>query len=283
MRIEGCETHGRWRERAGTQNRCAEIHARVEKRRWRSEVVGLLRFRENERDVVPLVAPRVEIDWGEKDSVGRMKYQAHARKVFGNSQTGRKVVLVGVHQPSRVTQLTADEYGRNSFVENQVCVRVVLVVERAGVLIAQTNVDCRRGCHLPAIFSESPHTPGTQIHLRYASLALFHGGEAEQHAGQSGAAAIIKSKFRGVPGGVLVVAAILEESPHWPEVTVKFPAELHAVATTLPSVGIPHFKRSVPGMHRRCRESVADPRVSLCGEPGSTPGVLSAEADSLNT
>jgi len=42
-------------------------------------------------------------------------------------------------------------------------------------------------------------------------------------------------QIRGVSGGVLVVATILEESPHRPDITVEFAAEFDAVATALPA------------------------------------------------
>jgi len=34
--------------------------------------------------------------------------------------------------------------------------------------------------------------------------------------------AVVETKFGGIAGGVLVVAAILEETPHRPNVTVEF-------------------------------------------------------------
>src|SRR6202158_482802 len=211
-----------------------------------------------------------------------MEDEANAWKVFGDPQPRRKVVFVGVHQPSRITQLAADENGRNAAIKNQVRVGVLLVVERAGVLITKAEVECSRGPHLPTIFSECRRSPGAQIHLRYASLALFHGGQTKQHAGQSGAAAVIETKFGGVPCGVLVVATILEESPHRPDITVEFAPELHAVATALPRIGIPDLDRGVPGMHGRCSKGVTDSRVSLNGKPRGTPGILASEPNSLN-
>ena len=282
VRIKSRETDRGGRQSPRAQNRCAEIHAGVEERRWRREVIGLLRLRKNIWDVVPLVAPSVQIYRRKKDSIGRMEHEADAWKVFGDSQARRKVMLIGVHQPSRITQLPADKNGRNAVVENQVGVGVLLVVERAGVFIAESEVKSSRGRHLPTIFGERGRSPGAQIHLRYTSLALFHGGQAKQHTGQSGAAAVIETKFGGVPGGVLVVSAVLEESPHGPDVTVEFGAEFRAVASALPRIGIPKFDRRVPGMHGCCGKSVADSGVPLNGEPRGTPGVLASEPNSLN-
>ena len=47
----------------------------VESRGW-SEVVGLLRLGENVGDIVPLVAPRVHVDWRVEDSECGMKDQS---------------------------------------------------------------------------------------------------------------------------------------------------------------------------------------------------------------
>ncbi len=231
---------------------------------------------------MPLVAPGVQVHWREKDSIGRMEDQASVWKIFGNSQARRKAVPVGVHQPSRVPQLAADENGRNAIVENKVRIGVLLVVERACVFVADAGVDGRLRRHLPTVFGKRRRAPRAQIHLRYAGLALLHRRQAKQQAGQTGAAAIVEAKFGCVASCVLVVAAILEESPHRPDIPVKFTAEFHGMAAALPCIDVPRFDRCVPGMHRRCCESVTDSRVSLNGEPGSAPGVLAPEPDSLN-
>src|SRR6266478_5181963 len=88
------------------------------------------------------------------------------------------------------------------------------------LFVAKAEVERGGGRRLPAIFGERRSSPRAQIHRRHASLALLHGGQAEQHAGQSGTGAIIEAKFCRVTGGVLVVAAILEETPHWPDIPV---------------------------------------------------------------
>src|SRR6202158_2911 len=168
-----------------------------------------------------------------------MEDEANAWKVFGDPQPRRKVVFVGVHQPSRIPQLAADENGRNAVIKYQVGIGAALVVQRTGVFVAKAEVERGGRRRLPAIFGERPSSPRAQIHRRHASLALLHGGQAEQHAGQSGTSAIIEAELRGVTGGVLVVAAILEETPHRPDILVELAAEFHAVASTLTRRGIP--------------------------------------------
>src|SRR2546422_11379451 len=127
-----------------------------------------------------------------------MEDEANTWKVLGNSQARCEVMFVGVHQPSRITQLAADENGRNAVVKNQVRVGVVFVIERAGVLITEAEVESRRGRHLPTIFSECRRSPGAQIHLRYASLSLFHGGPGKPHASPGPTPCGHCTKIRGV-------------------------------------------------------------------------------------
>src|SRR5436309_5633803 len=114
-----------------------------------------------------------------------MENQALTWKALGNSKTRRKVVFVRVHQAFGVTQLPPDENGRNAVVKNQVRVGALLVIKRAGVLVAKAEVESRRWRHLPAIFSKARHPPGAQIHLWYPGLALLHCWQAKQQAGQS--------------------------------------------------------------------------------------------------
>ena len=59
MGIKRSKAYGSRRQRPRSQHGRAEVHASVEKRGRGREVIGLLRLRENVRDIVPLVAPRV--------------------------------------------------------------------------------------------------------------------------------------------------------------------------------------------------------------------------------
>src|SRR5437879_2828899 len=112
MRIKRRKAYGSWRQDAHAKNGRAKVQASIEKRSWRCEIVGLLRLRENVWDVVPLVAPCVQVHWREKDSISAMENQAFTWKVLGNSQTRRKVVFVREHQPLGVTDLAPDDTTR---------------------------------------------------------------------------------------------------------------------------------------------------------------------------
>src|SRR5579864_9011282 len=69
MRVECGKADGGGRERSGAQYRGAEIHATGKQRRWRSEIIGLLRFRENVRDIMALVAPSIQIHRRKENAV----------------------------------------------------------------------------------------------------------------------------------------------------------------------------------------------------------------------
>src|SRR5258708_11524165 len=139
-----------------------------------------------------------------------MEDEANAWKVFGDPQPRRKVVFVGEHQPSRIIQLAADENGRNAVIKYQVGIGVALVVERTGVFVAKAEVEGGGRRRLPAIFGERRSSPRAQIHRRHASLALLHGGHAEQAAGPSGTGRLIEAQLRLVTVGRLLVAPVLE-------------------------------------------------------------------------
>src|SRR5207248_11659378 len=124
-----------------------------------------------------------------------MENQAFIWKILGNSKTRREVVLIRVHQAFGVAQLSPNENGRNAIVKNQVLVGALLVVERAGVLVAKAKVKSRRRRHLPAIFGKARRAPRAQIHSWHASLALLHRRPAKQQAGQSGATSISQTQF----------------------------------------------------------------------------------------
>src|SRR3981189_2689298 len=158
-----------------------------------------------------------------------MEDEDNAWKVFGDPQPRRKVVFVGVHQPSRITQLAADENGRNAVIKYQGGIGVALVVERTGVFIAKAEVEGGGRCRLPAIFGERLSASRAQIHRRHASLELLHGGQSEQHAGQSGTGAIIEAKLRGVTVGVLVEAGPVGWRRRRQDISVELAAEFHAV------------------------------------------------------
>src|SRR5438132_2398310 len=162
-----------------------------------------------------------------------MEDQASIWKILGNSKTRREVVLIRVHQAFGVAQLSPNENGRNAIVKNQVRVGALLVVERAGVLVAKAKVKSRRRRHLPAIFGKARRAPRAQIHLWHASLALLHRRQAKQQAGQSGPASIVETKFGGINQRVLVKDPVLKETQHRPEVTMEFDAKLHTITAAV--------------------------------------------------
>src|SRR5690242_5363364 len=114
-----------------------------------------------------------------------MEDQTFIWKILGNSEARREVVLIRVHQPFGVAQLSPNENGRNAIVKNQVRVGALLVVERADVLVAKAKAKSGRRRHLPAILGKPRRSPRSQIHLWYTSLTLLHCRQAEQQAGQS--------------------------------------------------------------------------------------------------
>ena len=103
-----------------------------------------------------------------------------------------------------------------------------MIIERAGVFIAQSEVDCGGGSHLPTVFDEAVAAPVAQIHLRDAGLALLDGRKRQQQAGQTGAAAIVEAILGRVSIGELVVAAVLKKAPHRPDEPPRIAAELRA-------------------------------------------------------
>ena len=60
------------------------------------EVVALLRDRKDQRDVVQLVAPRVQIDRRIEDPIRPVEHDASRLDVMGDPEAGRKAKLVRV-------------------------------------------------------------------------------------------------------------------------------------------------------------------------------------------
>ena len=85
-----------------------------------------------------------------------------------------------------------------------------------------------------AILHESVRVPLAKLHLRDAGLALLHRRQPQQKAGKSRTGAVVGSGLRGEAVGELVVSAILEETPHRPNITAVTRAELQVVTAMLP-------------------------------------------------
>src|SRR5205823_10276533 len=110
-----------------------------------------------------------------------------------------------------------------------------------------------------AVLQESVCGPRAKLHLRNARLPLLDCGKTHQKTGKRGARAVVCAGSRGVAASELVVAAILEEAPHGPDIVAETSAKLEAVATALPVERIAALDRSVPGARSEepsCRERV---------------------------
>src|SRR2546429_9763344 len=112
-----------------------------------------------------------------------------------------------------------------------------------------------------------PYTTLFRSHLRNAGLALLPGGQTEQEAGEGGSAAVVCAGSRRVAARELVVAAILEEAPHRPDIVAKTAAEVQTVTAALPTEGIAALDGGVPSAHRRGRVGIAHAGITLHVKP----------------
>src|SRR5215475_4357887 len=165
MWIEGGETDGGCGKRAGTENGRAEIHARVEQRGGRGEVVGLLRFGKYEGDIVALVAPGILVDRSKEDSVSGVDDETPVWQVFGYTDARSEIVRVRIQKAAGIAVLAADEDCRHAIAKDQIGVGIVLVVERAREFVAHAHIERERWRDLPAVFDKFRTAPVTQIHL----------------------------------------------------------------------------------------------------------------------
>ena len=116
-------------------------------------------------------------------------------------------------------------------------------------------------------------------------------GRLSKQAGESGAAAVIEAELRGVAVGELVVAAVLEEAPHRPDVPAVVAAELHAMVAALPGEACRALRTSCPRhaseWRRRCRRCRCSParrtrvRPRRPGPPNPMPWIPSSPTMSL--
>src|SRR5262250_1353584 len=118
VRIERGEAYRGCGQSACAQHGSAKVETASEQGRRRSEVIRLLGFRENIGDVMSLVAPGVLIDGRVEDSIRRVQHHPKARKILRKANSRREIVLVGVHQSARISQLAADKNRRRTVVEN---------------------------------------------------------------------------------------------------------------------------------------------------------------------
>jgi hypothetical protein len=152
-----------------------------------------------------------------------------------DAETGSEVALVRVQKAAGIAILAADEHLRRATGEDEIGIGVADVDERTHVFVAQAHLEGGVAGELIIILHETIGGPIAELHQRDAGLALLHGGEAEEKTGKAGACAVIGGGLRGVAVGELVVAAILEKSPHRPNVAAIAAAEFETVATALPA------------------------------------------------
>src|SRR6184192_2471606 len=134
-----------------------------------------------------------------------------------------------------------------------------------------------------AVLEEAIGRPRAKLHLRNAGLALLHGGQTEQETGEGGSAAVVCAGSRRVAARELVVAAILEEAPHRPDIVAKTAAEVQTVTAALPTEGIAALDGGVPSAHRRGGVGIAHAGITLHVKPRRPPGTRPAKAYAQNT
>src|SRR5437660_12686489 len=109
---------------------------------WRG-VVPLLRFRKDIWNVVPLIAPRVNVHRREENSECGVEHQAAGQRLR-KSKSWSEVAGVRISEPARVAVLSADKNrGRTACatVEYQVCIRIADIHQRVHILVAQAHLD----------------------------------------------------------------------------------------------------------------------------------------------
>src|SRR5215813_3930176 len=94
VRIKCCETHGGGRQCACAEHRSAEIQTGREQGRRRREIVSLLCLREDVRNVVALVTPRILIDRSKEEPIAPAKHQTNIWQIFREPEAWGDVVLV---------------------------------------------------------------------------------------------------------------------------------------------------------------------------------------------
>src|SRR5581483_10053369 len=226
VRVEGGKAHRRLAEDGRGEIKAEERGG---------EVIALPRLGENVRDVVPLVAPRVHIYRRVEDAVSGAHDEAPGRNVLRDAEPRGEVEFSRVHQTFGVAELAADEDRGLAILESKVAVSVAEVAERAHVFITESHLNGRRAGELEAVLREGVGVPLPQLHLRDARLALLDGWQAEQEGGQCRPGAVVGGRLRGEPGGELIIAAVLEEAPHRPDVAPVAAAELQVVRPALPA------------------------------------------------
>src|SRR6476620_5075898 len=118
-----------------------------------SEIITLLCFRENVRNVVPLVAPGIHINRREKDAESCVNDEPNLGKILGNAQTRSEVARVRIFEAAGKTILSSDKNRGHSILENQIGVRGFNIHQRIHVIVSNPGVDRGGARHLKSILN----------------------------------------------------------------------------------------------------------------------------------
>ena len=229
-----------------------------------------------------LVAPGIEVNWREENSIRAMNDSGKFRQVLRKPKARRKILFLRIQQSLRISILSTDERFWRAVHECQVAVRVANVHQRVHEFIAQTKLDRGVPRQLKCILREPVRRPLPQLHLRDSSLHLLHRGQSKQETGKTGTRPVVRRSLCCKSIRKLIVAAILEKSPHRPYVPPVASAEFQPMTPPLPAQDITAFNDRVPGFHRRGGVSVAHTGISLHVKPWRSPRPWTAKSNTLN-
>src|SRR5262249_16108968 len=82
---------------------------------------------------------------------------------------------------------------------------------------------------------------------------------------------------------ILIIPAILKESPHRPDQAPVASSKLQPMTPVLPAQEFADFNHCVPGMHRCGRERITQAVISLHAEPSRSERPFPAETHTLNS
>src|ERR1035441_7202892 len=94
------------------------------------------------------------------------------------------------------------------------------------------------GTNAPGVLHEGIGGPVPQIHAGNARLRLPDRGQAQKETRQSRTGSVISQSLGGEAVGELIVTAILEKSPHRPDISAVACTGLQTVAAMLPTQGV---------------------------------------------
>src|SRR6266852_6117843 len=128
VRVKGRKAHRGRAEDCGIEIERRLSLCGAQQRGGGIEIVKLLGLREDKRHVMLLVAPGIQINGREENSVGAVENYASVSKVMGNAEARSEIVFVRVHESVWISILAADEDLWSAALEREVCVGVRDVV-----------------------------------------------------------------------------------------------------------------------------------------------------------